>query len=58
MSVLKSPVVNEEVINNDGFLGWSQCSEFPSVLWHRWLGDRKAIEPVKSVPVIIIIIIV
>ena len=28
--------------------GWGQCSVFPSVLSHRWLGDRKDIQPLKT----------
>jgi len=27
--------------------GCGQCSEFPSVLWHCWLGDRKGTRPTK-----------
>jgi len=27
--------------------GCGQCSMFPSVLWHCWLGDRKGIRPIK-----------
>ena len=30
-----------------------QCFEVPSVLSHCWLGDRKNIRPVKTVPFIL-----
>jgi len=44
-------VVKDKVGRPPGELGVSKSMEydnFPSVLWHCWLGDRKGIRPVKS----------
>jgi len=45
---LGSPVVDEEWMRQWViFLGWTECSEFPSMLQWCWLDGRKGVWPVK-----------
>ena len=54
-------VVRDKVGVLPGELGVSksmECDNFPSVLWHCWLGDRKGIRPVKKLDVGLLVVMI